>query len=151
MPVSYLLGGHPAFSLEMLTGACMESRQFERAEGLYKAVLQVRKNIYGETHPMVAALYADLGDLNRKMNRPEEARNWYEASLALTQGQGRAAHSMANLLRDEGETAQSEGFYKQALELRAQFFGTGSAKYQATLNDYQSAMAKGLKKTEATR
>lgn len=151
LPITYLFGGHPAFSLEMLTGACVESRQFDRAEALYKAVLQVRKNIYGEAHPMVAALYADLGDLNRKMNRPDQAKEWYEASLGLTDGQGRAAHSLANLLRDVGETAESEGLYKRALMLRAQFFGKDSAKYHATLVDYQSAMAKGLKKTEATR
>jgi tetratricopeptide (TPR) repeat protein len=152
LPVSYLLGGHPAFSLEMLTGACVESHQYERAEGLYKAVLEVRKNVYGPTHPMVAALYADLGDLNQKMNRPEEAQLWYKASMALNEGQGRAAHRMANLLRDEGNTAESEGFYKRALTLRARFFGTGSAKYQATWDDYQSAMAKdSLKKTDVTR
>lgn len=152
LPVSYLLGAHPAFSLEMLTGACVESHQYERAEQLYKAVLAVRRNVYGENHPMVAALYADLGDLNRKMNRLDVAQQWYQASLALNEGQGRAAHTLANMLRDEGNTAESEGFYKQALALRARFFGTDSAKYQATLNDYQSAMAKdSLKKSDATR
>lgn len=140
LPVSYLFGNHPALSLEMLTGACVESRQYERAETLYNAVLQVRKNVYGPTHPMVAALYADLGDLNQKMNRPAEAESCYLQSLAITEGHGRAIHSLANLMRDSGDAeakAQSDGFYKRALELRARFFGKASSQYKATLQDYK--------------
>lgn len=152
LPISYLLGADPAFSLEMLTGACVEAHQYERAEGLYKAVLAVRKNVYGANHPMVAALYADLGDLKRKMNDADGAAEWYKASLALNEGQGRAAHRLANLLRDEGNMSESESFYKRALALRARFFGTTSAKYQQTYHDYIASLSKdNLKKTQETR
>jgi tetratricopeptide (TPR) repeat protein len=151
LPVSYLVGGHPALSLEMLTGACVESHQYERAEELYRAVLQVRKNIYGENHPMVAALYADLGDLNKKMMRPDEAEKWYLASMNITEGHGRALHSLANLLRDSGDKQQSEDLYKRALALRAQFFGKSSTQYQATLHDYQSMADQVLNQERQTR
>lgn len=144
LPVSYLVGNHPAFSLEMLTGACVQSHQYGRAEQLYKAVLQVRKNVYGAGHPMVAAVYADLGDLYKKMNRVEDAQECYRTSLAITEGKGRAVHSLANLLRDSGAAEESGDFYKRALELRQHFFGTNSPQYQATLNDYRLMTEKGL-------
>lgn len=149
LPISYLLGADPAFSLEMLTGACVEAHQYDQAEGLYKAVLAVRKNVYGPNHPKVAALYADLGDLKRKMNDMEGAEQWYKASIAVNEGQGRAAHRLANLLRDEGNSSESEPFYKRALSLRARFFGVRSSKYQQTYHDYVASLSKdNLKKTQ---
>ncbi len=144
LPVSYLIGNHPALSLEMLTGACVESHQLARAESLYLAVLNVRKNVYGPTHPMVAALYADLGDLNKKMHRDKVAQQCYRASMTITEGHGRALHSLANLLRDGGDAQQSKDLYERALELRAEFFGRDSQQYQTTLHDYQSLTDKSL-------
>lgn len=137
LPVSYLVGNHPALSLEMLTGACVESKQYERAETLYHAVLAVRKNIYGESHPMVAALYADLGDLHRKMQDLDGAESWYQTSMAITEGHGRAVHRLANVLRDKGQLEESADLYKRALALRAKFFGTESTEYLNTVEDYR--------------
>ncbi len=123
-------GLQPAFSLEILAGACVESNNFAKAERLELANLSIRRAIVGENHELVASSYCDLGDLYNRYNRPVDAENSYHKAIDFAtkigypRGFGKPMTSLACLLRDEKRYDESEQSFSKALTMRQKLFGS---------------------------
>jgi tetratricopeptide (TPR) repeat protein len=136
VPTSSLIGQHPATSLEVLTGAYVEAKQYDRAEPLYLTVLAIRQQYYGDKSDTVAALYADLGDLAVKKGNKNKAEYWYRRSLSITDGYGRALLHLANVLRDNGKPAEASIYYRKAIAVKTRIYGNKSAKVAEARYEY---------------
>jgi len=148
-------GIHPAFSLELLTGAYIESRRFEKAEPLESALLDIRMHTVGANNELVPAMYANMGDFNFKWSRLDQAEQNYRRSIDLTkhlnlpQGWGSPMTKLATLLRNEKRFAESEAAYKEALAIRTERFGANSEKAAETLREYSQLLKVEGHNTEA--
>jgi tetratricopeptide (TPR) repeat protein len=145
----------PALTLELLTGAYLETSQFEKAEPLEIALLDIRKNVYGNQHEMIAAMNCNLGDFYAKWNKPKQAEKYYRQSiemtkrLALPQGWGNPATKLGTLLRKQGRSSEAEGAYTDALAVRTKRFGEKSSKVAETLSEYTKLLTAEHRFTEA--
>lgn len=151
VPTSQLIGLRPASTLESLTGAFVQRGDLLKAESLYYSILEVRKQTTGPRSDLVAALYADLGDLNvRKHDLPSAARCYRQATI-LAPSSGRALTGLATTLRELGNFAESESYYLKALDCRSRTFGTSSRLYKDTLRGYMKLIARrGAHKVRAS-
>ncbi len=150
MPCSFWAGLHPAFSLELLTGALVTHRNYERAEPLYYTLLSIRKNVCGPSSDLVGAFYADLGDFYVRQSQLEIAEGWYRKSVALGPRTGRAFTALATVLREQGKLEESRVYYVKALSLREKSFGSGSKQYADTLRGYRQLQDKLCAKKSPT-
>jgi len=145
----------PAFTLELLTGAYLETAQFEKAEPLELALLDIRKSVYGNQHEMIAAIYCNLGDFYAKWHKPTKAESYYRKSiemtkrLALPQGWGNPATKLGTLLRKQGRDSEAEGAYADALAVRTKRFGEKSPKVAETLSEYAKLLTAERRFSEA--
>ncbi|MDR3612836.1 MAG: tetratricopeptide repeat protein [Candidatus Obscuribacterales bacterium] len=145
----------PAFTLEVLAGACIESHNFDKAERLELANLAIRKALVGENHELVASSYCDLGDLYNRCNRPIDAENYYRKSINLAtkigyaKGFGKPMTSLACLLRDQKRYEESEQAFRKALAIRQRLFGRQSEKVGETLLGYSQLLQVEGKPAEA--
>lgn len=142
MPVSYWMGLHPAFSLEMLAGALVQSKNYERAEPLFLEVKSIRVRLAGPDSDLASAIYADLGDLKVRRNDLPAAEQWYRRSVAVGPRTGRASTGLATVLRELGNYSESEHWYQVALARRKLVFGEQSKQYSDTMRGYLSLQAK---------
>jgi tetratricopeptide (TPR) repeat protein len=139
-------GLQPAFSLEILAGACVESHNFAKAERLELANLSIRRTLVGEEHELIASSYCDLGDLYNHWNRPINAENQYRKAIDLAtkigyrRGFGKPMTSLACLLRDQKRYDESEQAFHKALEIRQKLFGSKSENVAETLFGYALLM-----------
>lgn len=140
VPTSQLLGLRPAATLESLAGAFVEKEDYVKAESLYQSILEIRKHVAGPDSDLVAALYADFGDLNIRKEDLKSAERWYRKSISLAPSSGRALTGLATTLREEGCLLESKSYYLRALASRSRSFGTKSKQYQDTLHGYQKLM-----------
>jgi tetratricopeptide (TPR) repeat protein len=136
LPVSYWLGTHPAFTLEMLAGAMVEAKKFKEAEPLYATLLKVRRNVSGKESDLVGAMYCDIGDLCVREGDLKTAEQWYRRSVAMGPRTGRGYGALATTLRETNQFEESERYYLLALDLRERVFGKGSKQYMDTLRAY---------------
>ncbi|MBX9689683.1 MAG: tetratricopeptide repeat protein [Candidatus Obscuribacterales bacterium] len=137
MPVSYWVGLHPAFSLEMLAGALVQNHEFGRAEPLYQEVKAIRISLAGPKSDLASAIYADLGDLSVRSKELAAAEQWYRQSVSLGSHTGRAYTGLATVLRETGQYEESRQWYLKALALRKQIYGEQSKQYNDTLRAYR--------------
>lgn len=137
VPASYWIGLHPAFSLEILSGAMVTNRDYKRAEPLYETLLLIRQNVCGPNSDLVGAFYADFGDYYVRQCRLDTAEGWYRKSVSVGARTGRAYTALATVLREQGKFEESRVYYVQALSVREKVFGIGSKQYKDTLRGYQ--------------
>jgi tetratricopeptide (TPR) repeat protein len=136
-PSTYWLGLHPAFSLEMLAGAFVQSKNFKQAEPLYLEILDIRTKLCGADSDLASAIYADLGDFYVRSGDMGKAEHWYRRSIEIGPRTGRGFTALATLLRESGRYAESREYYLKALELRQKVFGADSKQYRDTERGYQ--------------
>lgn len=138
VPSSYWIGLHPAFTLEILSGAMVTNKEYKRAEPLYKTLLSIRQNVCGRNSDSVGAFYADFGDYYVRQSRLDIAEGWYRKSVSLGARTGRAYTALATVLREQGKFEESREYYVKALSLREKLFGSTSKQYQDTLRGYKA-------------
>lgn len=130
---------HPGFSMELLAGAYIESKQFRSAEPIILAAEKLRRSLVGEHHELIADIYANLGDLYAKAEQNDQAENYYIRSIALTkelnlrQGYGSPLTKLGSLYTKEHRFPEATAAFKEALEIRSRIFGNQSAKVAETL------------------
>lgn len=137
---SQWIGLHPAASLECLGGALTESRKYVQAERVYLAILEIRRSLGGPNSDLVAAIYADLGDLSVRKHDLKAAEQWYRRSVALGTKKGRALTGLATVLRERNCFVESKSCYEQALMTRERLLGHASKQYQDTLRGYEKLL-----------
>ncbi len=156
MPVSIAVGLHPAATLEMLSGAYVEAKNYPKAEHLYATIEKIRLQTYGASHEMMVALYTDFGDLFCKQMQLEKAASYYLRAIELSKringpsGYGRPLTGLANTLRDRGRYAEANTTYSEALSLRQELYGADSEKVAETKKEYAILLAKEGHGSEAS-
>lgn len=136
LPITYWLGLHPAFTLEILAGALVEHQNYNVAEPLYRELVSIRIIVAGPRSDLASAIYADMGDFCVRKHDLSSAVDWYRRSVALGSRTGRAYTGLASALRERGDFSESERCYLEALRIRKQLYGTQSRQYNDTLHGY---------------
>lgn len=137
---------HPGFSMELLAGGYIESDRCRKAEPIVLAVEKLRRSLVGEQHELIADIYANLGDLNAKSQKFQQAEEYYLRSIAsskklhLRQGYGSPMTKLGSLYANEKCFAKSEAAFQNALAIRTKIFGARSAKVSETLTAWAEAL-----------
>ncbi|MBS1953441.1 MAG: tetratricopeptide repeat protein [Cyanobacteria bacterium SZAS-4] len=137
---------HPGFSMELLAGGYIESKQFKRAEPIVLAAENLRRSLVGEQDELIAGVYANLGDLYAKSQQYQIAENYYLRSIALSkqlhlpQGYGSPMTRLGTLYASERCFEKADVAFQDALAIRTKIFGAKSAKVSETLSAYATAL-----------
>ena len=136
-----------------------ELGEYEHAQELYRESLAIRKRQLGETHPLVAASYNNLGDSLRLQGKLRQARDHLQKSLDLkVQTLGRehpdVAYSAQNLgvvLIELGELDEAKRYTQLAIERFAAIRPTGSSPPVELIENLGIIAIRQGAITEATR
>lgn len=135
-------GIHPAYSMEILTGAYIEAGKHAHARELTKELMAIRKQLFGVDSELYAGILADSANLYRKEGNFAKAEEISKQALAISRkvlkntGMGQIITQVADNLRDQGKCSEAEPLYLEALQMREKQFGPGSVKAAETLVEY---------------
>lgn len=144
MPTHDIFGCHPALTLEIFSGACIESGKFQSAEVLTNDLFLIRKEIYGTEHEMIASIYTDMGGLYRRQGKLAESESSYRKALVIGKrvlgdtGYGSTLTKLAVTLKERGKFSESYECLQEALAMRENQFGKFHPKVAHTL--YEQSM-----------
>ncbi len=145
-PVYRIPGLHPALSAELLAGAYMEANRLPQAEQLSTFLLDIRKEIYGEHHHMIADMYGNFAQISLMKGDFNSAERYSLQSIKLwkeTSGYnhlGNALTKLGNALRGQERYVEAEQAYREALTMRESEFGTKSERVLKTLTDMEQCL-----------
>jgi tetratricopeptide (TPR) repeat protein len=115
-------------ALERIAQNYKKIKDSERSVAAYLGVLRGRKDHHGDTHPIVADTYLQLGIALRENNQPEKAMKCMKQSLSIYVGKGKdmndvgmiaeVMHEMALIHRSKGQLADALKIFKQELAIR---------------------------------
>lgn len=131
-------GAHPAFSLEVLSGACIEEGKYAEAHIYTQELLKIRESIYGTDSWMYGGMVANLGGLYYREGRFPEAEKTYRQSIRICRDAvgyrnlGSALTRMGNCLREQGKYGEASAAYQEALAMRIREFGADSPRVGET-------------------
>ncbi len=135
-------GIHPAYSMEILTGAYIEAGKHDRGRELTKELKAMRRELFGVDSELYAGILADSANLYRKEGNFAKAEQISKEALEISRrvlkntGMGQIITQVANNLRDQGKFGEAEPLYSEALQMREKQFGPGSVKAADTLVEY---------------
>lgn len=95
-----------------------------------REALEIRRELYGEEHPLVATSLSDLA-LALEPSDPESAEAMMRHALEIHRNAAGESHTttltlannLAGLLRDRGELDEAESLYREVLRIRRAEFG----------------------------
>lgn len=137
-PFPLIDGCHPALSLEIYSGACIESGKFEEAHKHTDFLLDLRKSIYGENDWRVGGMLGNLAGLYYKEGNFKKAIETYEESIQVcrkAEGDkhlGSAYTRLANSYRAVGNFDKAKLAYQKALAMRTREYGANSLRVAET-------------------
>ncbi len=116
------------------------------ARELLEQALAIRRAVFGDDEPGIAALLNNLGELERRSGNPERARQLHEAALVMRRalrepGHPEIAESLNNLgvtMSDLGQLETAGGLVQEALAMRRERLGP---THRATLESAANAAA----------
>lgn len=157
IPTSSLLCFDPAYSLELMAGAYIEAGHHARAKELCGLMFQIRKQIYGESHEMVASILADIADLYRKEHNYSTAGIYYLRALQISEvvlkdeKMGSLLTRIGNNLREQGRYREALPYYERAIEMRINDFGEKSSNVAESRFEFSVLLAKMGRTAQAAR
>lgn len=157
IPTSSLLCFDPAYSLELMAGAYIEAGQHVRAKELCGLMFQIRKQIYGESHEMVASILADIADLYRKEHNYSTAGIYYLRALQISElvlkdeKMGSLLTRIGNNFREQGRYREAVPYYERAIEMRINDFGEKSSNVAESRFEYSVLLDRMGRTKEALR
>ncbi|WP_434388243.1 tetratricopeptide repeat protein [Melittangium boletus] len=131
--------------------------RYEDARRLHARALELRREVLGPEHPLVAASLNNLGSVLSAMGKFEEARDDFERALALrrkTQGPSHplVALSYSNLgstLLELGRYDEAREMHEHALAIRKKVLGTEHPDVASSLNNLGLALRASGRAPEA--
>lgn len=115
-------------ALERIAQNYKKNKDSERSVAAYLGVLRGRKDHHGDTHPIVADTYLQLGIALRENNQPDKAMKCMKQALSIYVGKGKdmndvgmiaeVMHEMALIHRSKGQLADALKIFKQELAIR---------------------------------
>lgn len=131
-------GIHPALSLEIYSGACIESGKYALAHEYTNFLLDLRKTIYGENDWRYGGMLGNLAGLYYKEKNYRKAIEIYAESIRVckrAEGDthlGSAYTRLANSYRAIGEFDKAKCSYEKALAMRIFEYGSNSLRVAET-------------------
>jgi len=138
---------HPAFSLEIYSGAQIESGKFEEAHKYTDFLLDLRKSIYGENNWRYGGMLGNLAGLYYKEGNFEKAIETYQQSIKVctaAEGNkhlGSAYTRLANSYRAIGQFDKAKICYEKALAMRIDEYGANSLRVAETKFELASLLS----------
>ncbi len=142
---------HPALSLEIYSGACIESGKFDKAHKFTNLLLEIRESIYGKQHWKYGGMLGNLAGLYYKEGKFTEAIMTYEQSIEVCRNSegnkhlGSAFTRLGNCYRSIGNFKKAEDCYNTALSMRIEEYGKDSLRVAETKFEL-ATLAKLMKK-----
>ena len=107
------------------------TREYAKAEPLYKEALEINQKVLGHDHPDTAASLNNLAELYKDMGEYAKAEPLFKEALEIHQkmlGHDNAdtatdLNNLAQLYEGRGEYNKAEPLYKEALEIRQKVLG----------------------------
>ncbi|MGH1345046.1 MAG: protein kinase domain-containing protein [Nannocystales bacterium] len=139
-----------------IANALMELKRYDKSETSCLQSLEIRKRLFGDQHPTVAASLNNLGELERKRQHPTAALVHAEASLAIVgRGGGREEDVAAMIagwaLLELGRPREALPRFERALVMRTETDGAFAprvvdvelelARTRVGLGEYDVALA----------
>ena len=149
--------GHPALSLEILSGACIEDGNFADAHAYTNLLLSIRSDVYGDKSWMYGGMLANLAGIYYKEGRFKDAENTYLRSLEICRdergnhGLGSGLTRLGNSLREQGRFEEALDRYQEALSMRTREFGPMSLRVADTSREMALLMSFMKKDRECDR
>ena len=150
-------GAHPAFTMEVLSGASIEAGKFERAHQFTSHLLEVREYVYGRQDWMYGGMVANLANLYYKEGKFKEAENAYRQSIDICVADrgykrlGSALTRLGNCLREQGRFEEARKAYEEGLAMRKKEFGESSLRVAETTRELALLMTYLKNKEEGDR
>ncbi len=138
---------HPALSLEIYSGARIESGKFEEAHKYTDFLLDLRKSIYGESNWRYGGMLGNLAGLYYKEGNFKKAIETYEQSIKVctaAEGNkhlGSAYTRLANSYRAIGQFDKAKDCYEKALAMRIDEYGANSLRVAETKYELASLLS----------
>jgi len=145
-PSSLLPGVHPAYSLEVLTGAYIEAGKYDRARKTTTELFAINKTLSGEISEPYATVYGTLAKIYAREGRFADAERESRRALAISQKvlapekMGQILTLVGDNLRDQGKYAEAQPYYLKALTMRRKQFGPRSIKVADTSASYARSL-----------
>jgi CHAT domain-containing protein/Tfp pilus assembly protein PilF len=119
------------------------AKSYQEADSLYKAVLGLKKEVYGVNHIEYANTLTSLGNLYKKMGRFAEAEPLYAQSIAIRKvatGEKNpeyinALNNMATLYNLQGRYQDAEPLYRRIMELSKQIYSSDKIEYTKSITN----------------
>jgi serine/threonine-protein kinase len=135
-----------AASLSSLADAHYLDGHYKVADGLYRRVLDMHRQLYGDRHPLVADDLGNLGGVQQDLGYYTEAEKFYRQSLDINQSyygtdNPRVATSMNTLGRSllfQNRFDEATGLFQQALAIRERVYGPVHPSVATSLNELGS-------------
>lgn len=154
-PFYRIPGVHPALSAELLAGAYIEAGRLPHAEKLSEFLLDIRQEIYGSRHLLIADMYGNFARIYLLKGDFKIAEQYSRKSLALSQETSGYNHlgdgltKLGDALRGQKRYAEAESSYREALSMREREFGTKSDRVLKTLEELEPCLRLEGKTNEA--
>jgi eukaryotic-like serine/threonine-protein kinase len=115
-----------------LGGVYLELGDYQKAEGLLKEALELRRKLYGNEHPLVAESLSGIVTALLFQGKLGEAETLSRESLAICRKLGsnkdvataQALHNLAVVLTRQMKLVEAEALHREALAMRKQLLGT---------------------------
>jgi serine/threonine-protein kinase len=132
-----------AATLSALASTHFYAGHYDTADSLNVRVLAMRRQLYGDRHPMIAEDLINLGATQQERGRYAEAERYYRDALAITEqwsgpGSPRTAAQLTMVARSliyQDRATEATPLLERALAIRERVFGPDHPQVASTLND----------------
>jgi tetratricopeptide (TPR) repeat protein len=132
-----------AVAINNLAGSYCSSRQFVKAEPLFREALEIARKTIGVVHPSYATHVNNLAVLLKETGRPFDAEPLFREALEIDRNTLGKAHpnyavdlnNLASLLQDTERLAEAEPLYREALEIGRDTVGTAHPDFATRLSN----------------
>ncbi|MGV3619913.1 MAG: serine/threonine-protein kinase [Archangium sp.] len=133
--------------------------QFAAAVDAHKNALELRTQLFGDTHPLVARSHSNLGAAYRALGRLDEARIEYEQALSIEEKTLDPSHpqvadtlnNLGNVLNAQGSPTGARRALERSLRIKEAAFGPDSTPVAVTLSNLGSLLTDLADYAEAER
>jgi len=132
--------------------------QFDEAERLLREAIAINEAVRGPTDARLAANYTDLGVTLHGLERIAEAEEAHRAALAIARATptagdalAEALNNLALLLASQGQFAEAEPLYREALDVNLARLGARNPARATTLDNLAQVLAATGRPDEAER
>jgi serine/threonine-protein kinase len=132
-----------AATLSALASAHFYAGHYDEADSLNFLVLAMRRQLYGDRHPMIAEDLINLGATQQERGRYAEAERYYRDALEITERWSgphspRTAAQLTMVARSliyQDRATEAAPLLQRALAIRERVFGPDHPQVASTLND----------------